>query len=170
MRLLMQKLTLPVPPFVRQDAVAIAHSLLRDGDGEGGTLRVTVSSVHGKNCPMPIVDSVSFELEDEAGAGPAVVAQPPFAIETAVGNLGAGLPVVRITLHLHEESDADKRAVSTRYAIERTSEPAGEVFAFTTQVVEYGGGGGGEVAKAEEPGDGGAGFDGGQESKRQRVE
>ena len=59
MRSLAAKLGLQVPPFVRQDAVAVGHQ--RHGSNSG--LTIYVQSVHGTKCPTPMLESVRFEVE-----------------------------------------------------------------------------------------------------------
>ncbi|KAG2491681.1 hypothetical protein HYH03_010049 [Edaphochlamys debaryana] len=87
MALLAGELGLQVPPYVRSESLLVEHRLSpgpSPGPGSaaagpsgaqgGRALTVTLRSVHGRECPVPILESVVAEVEAaEAEAGPARV-------------------------------------------------------------------------------------------------
>ncbi len=139
MRLLITKLTLPVPPYIRQDAVVIHHSFqpltqVSDEDGCNGTLKLLVHSVHGKECAIPAVTKVEFEFQKGEAV---VIEQAPFVGSWPIRRHGTH--PVSVKLHLH--SEADEEVIDTTYVA--TVEEGGKVTAegqtvkFQTQVVEW---------------------------------
>ena len=62
MGMLLAHLNMAVPPYVRTDSFVLSHAVSSPESGSEGGRGVTISlsSVHGPSCPMPIVDSVDF--------------------------------------------------------------------------------------------------------------
>lgn len=59
MRGVMAQLAVPILPFVREDAVTIAHQQ-EHPSSKGYSFNLRVSSIHGEKCPMPLVHSVDI--------------------------------------------------------------------------------------------------------------
>ena len=59
MRGVMAHLAVPIPPFVREDSVTIAHQQ-EHPSSKGYSFSLRVSSVHGEKCPMPLVHSINI--------------------------------------------------------------------------------------------------------------
>lgn len=55
----MAHLAVPIPPFVREDSVTIAHQQ-EHPSSKGYSFSLRVSSVHGEQCPMPLVHSINI--------------------------------------------------------------------------------------------------------------
>lgn len=138
MRLLVAKLTLPVPAFVRSDSVVLRHNLQAGKGGARDTLSVTVESIHGRTCVLPLIVSVTFALEGQEEQA-AVLQEQPFTAAWQVQPPGPH--AIRILLRLHDGVDEEKRSVSTVYIVQ--SDTDGEkseqqqTFSFTTQFVAW---------------------------------
>ena len=67
MRVVMSRLQIPVPAFVRQDTFLL-HTAQHSGSGKGIPLEARVSSIHGPECIMPLVQSVdvSFPVSQDS--------------------------------------------------------------------------------------------------------
>ncbi len=175
MAALLQRLGLPLPRYERRDRLLVAHQLLaeagegeeeeeeeegrgqrRDGGGGWG-FSLQVHSVHGQECPTPMVQAVRMELRAAPGAGelPEALAAaaaaavqcegpPPFRHEWR------GLPgelqrvEVLLTLQLVEHADEGLRAPQLSYAVQRQRGAAAgaaatgeQVLSFATQQVDY---------------------------------
>ena len=61
MRAVMSSLQIPVPAFVRQDTFLL-HTSQHSGSGKGISLEARVSSIHGPECTMPLVQSVDISF------------------------------------------------------------------------------------------------------------
>ena len=64
---LMSQLQHPIPSYTRQDAVLVSHSLkkgkqLLDG-AQKYSCTISVASVHGPKCPMPLIQQVEVQFE-----------------------------------------------------------------------------------------------------------
>lgn len=61
MQAVMRNLPLPIPAYVRQDSVTIAHCQ-EQPSSKGYPFSLRISSVHGEQCPMPLVQSVNISF------------------------------------------------------------------------------------------------------------
>lgn len=61
MRRVMEGLRMPIPKYMRQDAVLLVSSQERPSK-KGHTWDFVVSSVHGRRCPLPLVQSVDVKF------------------------------------------------------------------------------------------------------------
>ncbi|KAL4427985.1 hypothetical protein ABPG75_002074 [Micractinium tetrahymenae] len=117
-----------------------------DGDdGNGGQpipFSVFVQSSHGAKCPMPMVQAVDFDFEDPL-LKPASLSAPPFTVQRTARRPGA--VGVKVTLHLHETADQERRTQQLSYTAELQAglgtrdSLQQQRFEFVTQRVEYGG-------------------------------
>ena len=57
MRAIMNRLQIPIPPFVRQDTFLI-NIVQQPGGRKGTAVEVQVASTHGPECAMPLVRTV----------------------------------------------------------------------------------------------------------------
>ena len=79
MGMLLAHLNMAVPPYVRTDSFVLSHEVSSPESGsEGGRgVIISLSSVHGPSCPMPIVESVEFSVPVRADGHSASSALPP---------------------------------------------------------------------------------------------
>ena len=61
MRVVMSRLQIHIPPFVRQDTFLLDNSL-HSGSREGVSLEARIGSTHGPECTMPLVHSVDISF------------------------------------------------------------------------------------------------------------
>lgn len=61
MRAAMSRLQIPIPAFVRQDTFLI-HTSLHASGSEGISLEARLSSTHGPECTMPLVQSMDISF------------------------------------------------------------------------------------------------------------
>jgi len=143
MRLLISKLALSVPKYLRSDSVIIQHAFKPckpDGKGSVGTLQVCIRSIHGRECLIPVVTAVSYEF-GEQGEGIVIAEQPPFTAYKTVCR--HGVHPVRVTLHLQPEADQEKVTTSYDAVVEesdglvKNSDVAARAFSFTSQNVDW---------------------------------
>ena len=66
MRILMELLREDIPDYVREDRVAISTCQEGSSSAEGYRVTLSISSVHGASCPLPLVQSVDVHFQ----AGP----------------------------------------------------------------------------------------------------
>ena len=66
MRTLMELLRQDIPDYVREDHVAISTCQEASSRAEGYPITLSISSVHGASCPLPLVQSVDVRFQ----AGP----------------------------------------------------------------------------------------------------
>lgn len=136
-----------------------------EDEGRGGSVSMPfslfVQSSHGPKCPMPMVQAVDISFEDP-DLRPASLKAPPFSVRRTARREG---PLrARITLHLHDAADEDKRTVDLTYTADllaglpaRASRRE-ERHEFVSQVARYDDGGeqeaeaaAGAAAKASSP-------------------
>ena len=142
MRLLMQKLQSPIPPFIRQDAVVVRHHVIAN-DRE---VKVAVQSKHGATAPLQIVRSVSFHFK--GCPAPIVVEQQPFEVRRKFDEKEEDC-IVRITLQLESggmdgDGDAGKsNSVMMVYTAAKESFVGGgtsegeQLWEFVSLIVRY---------------------------------
>lgn len=65
MQQLMTRLEIPIPTYIRQDAVVVSHTIAPAKTGCSGAFNcnLSVQSVHGVSCPMPLVKGVDIAFE-----------------------------------------------------------------------------------------------------------
>ncbi|KAL4445407.1 hypothetical protein ABPG77_011232 [Micractinium sp. CCAP 211/92] len=114
------------------------------GGGPAIPFSVFVQSSHGPKCAMPMVQAVDFEFEDPS-LKPASLAAPPFCVRRTAWRPG---PLeVRVTLHLHETADVQRRTRRLSYTAELQAGLGArdslrqQRYEFLTQRVEYSSGG-----------------------------
>jgi mono-ADP-ribosyltransferase sirtuin 6 len=162
MALLMQQLGMPIPPYTRQDRLRVRHELLlpggskaaargkaaaaaggEAGGGEAGGgagswgFKVSISSVHGHDCPLPMVKAVTLQLQ-WPGSGNAAQQRSSAAAELAAllapvacsgsapfSHAWQGLPralqqvQVQLVVQLNEHADEDKRQAVFSYTVKQ---------------------------------------------------
>ena len=61
------RLGIPIPSYVRQDAVCVSHTVKRakgfQPDAPSFSCTIHVRSVHGPKCPLPLVQQVDISFE-----------------------------------------------------------------------------------------------------------
>lgn len=78
MRMLMEEICHPVPPYIRKDSLLIKAVVdaTAVSDPKSAILTIDFENVYGKDCPLPMVDSVSLKTEPTASWR--TVEKPPF--------------------------------------------------------------------------------------------
>ena len=61
MKTVMSRLQIPIPVYMRQDTFLI-HTSQTSGGSEGISMEARVSSAHGPDCVMPLVQSVDISF------------------------------------------------------------------------------------------------------------
>lgn len=61
MRAVMARLQIPIPASIRQDTFLI-HILQQPGSSKGVPVDARISSMHGQECAMPLVQSVDISF------------------------------------------------------------------------------------------------------------
>lgn len=117
MRGVMAHLAVPIPPFVREDSVTIAHQQ-EHPSSKGYSFNIRVSSVHGEKCPMPLAHSIDICFPEHPGLQSATLRSQPFQLRRTVEEPGS-YPVA-IGLNLVE--GIDKSTVSLQYTAEILSQ------------------------------------------------
>jgi len=78
MRMLMEEICHPVPPYIRKDSLLVKAVVdaTAVSDHKLAILTIDFENVCGKDCPLPMVDSVSLKMEPTASWR--TVEKPPF--------------------------------------------------------------------------------------------
>ena len=65
MQQLMTRLRMPIPSYVRHDSVVIAQTTkpAKSGDSSSFSCVLSVQSIHGALCPLPLVEEVEISFE-----------------------------------------------------------------------------------------------------------
>ena len=63
MEQLMTSLLYPIPSYTRQDAVLVSHTLKKSKRLQELICTISVQSVHGPKCPLPLVLCVSMDFQ-----------------------------------------------------------------------------------------------------------
>lgn len=150
MKLLVEKLGLSVPPYLRQDSVHICHRVTTgssntrsafEEDSMRYVIEVCTRSIHGVECPHPMIKSIAYKVKIEDNIEEGVIGEHPFVIHHATDRVGVHW--FELKLHLVDEADADKRIIAVDYDVEvreeeRDNDTSNErVVTFTSQVVDY---------------------------------
>ena len=67
MQQVLARLDIPLPPYIRQDAVCVSHTVKKAKSSSDETpsfsCTIHVHSVHGPKCPLPLVQQVDITFE-----------------------------------------------------------------------------------------------------------
>ncbi|KAK9810436.1 hypothetical protein WJX72_010681 [[Myrmecia] bisecta] len=136
LRCVVDRLKLPVPQFVRRDCVVVGHKQAKPRKGKQGqwllgyTLYVT--SPHGVQCAMPMVESVSVVNMESMVETPLVGRQ--FTEGNLIDSGSSSVRRLRLLLRLSDAADESRRSThiehqitllsAERYAAEAAAAPA----------------------------------------------
>ncbi|EIE25513.1 SIR2-family protein HDAC1 [Coccomyxa subellipsoidea C-169] len=112
MRRVMANLAFPIPSYVREDSVTIGHVQEQPmGSGKGHPFNVRISSVHGENCAMPLVQTIDISFPDHPSLRPATLRSAPFQLRRTVAQPGS----YPVSIQLHLVEGLDEPTVTLQY-------------------------------------------------------
>ncbi|KAK9835969.1 hypothetical protein WJX81_002387 [Elliptochloris bilobata] len=135
MAALMAALALRIPRYVRSDAVAVhvRRTALR-GARQAATVMLSVCSVHGAKCPLPMLASIDVTLP---GGEVITLNSTPFQLRRPMA-LEGGVFSCALRLRLTDAADEGRHVVDARIDADLAQDAhAEEHVTFVTQVVDY---------------------------------
>ncbi|KIY99709.1 mono-ADP-ribosyltransferase sirtuin 6 [Monoraphidium neglectum] len=111
----------------------------QDGHSNGWGFTLTLSSVHGAECPLPMVRAAEVAFPGTPGLRPArLEGGAPLTVRRWVGGgEGRGVVVARVRLLLVDAADEDKRVVEFDYTLTPARTAVPQTITFETQRHDY---------------------------------
>ncbi len=150
----MSKLETPVPPFIRRVSVNVVHHFEIEGnDNVLGTkklnFKLAIHSMHGPECALPMIRSVSFFFQGSQDPQSIVCAQAPFEVEKQITSVEEC--IIKIQMELEEAGELDDVSMvytgAREAALKLKNEDDGaavaelnkgeQVWTFVSQIVHY---------------------------------